>query len=74
MTYQSENVLIHFTSAKNADLILGTSTINFGSLGHSNDLSESPGLRDLSPLIGDISAYGLHIPALVGIAESGGLK
>lgn len=47
MNYQSENVLIHFTSAKNAALILGTSTINFGSLGNSNDLSENPRLLDL---------------------------
>jgi hypothetical protein len=59
MTYQSENTLLHFTSAKNAALILGTSTINFGSLGNSNDLSENPRLLDSLALMCDAKPEGV---------------
>lgn len=54
MTCPSENALLHFTSAKNAALILRSLTLNFGGLGNSNDLSENPRLLDLVPFTGNV--------------------
>lgn len=56
MSLPEENALLHFTGAKNAALILGASTLNFGGLGNSNDLSESPRLLDLLGFMGDAKA------------------